>query len=92
MLGHCPEHQRLWMNYPCVFGNAIPDGATQSLEQLRLLSIFACDQQDQLAHVVYTTTVFSDQCFSVPHGSQSCSDHQCPANSGKGCGSNRLSR
>jgi hypothetical protein len=51
--------------------------ATQS-EQLRLLSIFDCDQQDQLANVVYATIVFrlcGDHCLSLPHGSH-YSDHQ----------------
>jgi hypothetical protein len=46
----------------------MPDGTTQS-EQLQLHSIFDCDQQDQLAHVVYTMTVFSEHCWSLPHGS-----------------------
>jgi hypothetical protein len=46
----------------------VPDGTTQS-EQLRLLSILDCDQQDQLAHAVYTMTVFRDHCLSLPHGS-----------------------
>jgi hypothetical protein len=49
----------------------MPGGTIQS-EQLRLLSIFDCDQQDQqdqLAHVVYTTTVFRGHCMSLPHGS-----------------------
>jgi hypothetical protein len=39
------------------------------LEQLRLLAIFDCDQQDQLAHVVYTMTAFREHCLSLPHGS-----------------------
>jgi hypothetical protein len=47
----------------------MPDGTTQS-EQLRLFSILDCDQrQDQLAHVVYTMTVFREHCLSLPHGS-----------------------
>jgi hypothetical protein len=38
--------------------------------QLLLLSIFDCDQQDQLAHVVYTMTVIlRDHCLPLPHGS-----------------------
>jgi hypothetical protein len=41
---------------------------TQSV-QTRLLSIFDCDQQDQLAHVVYTMPAFRKQCLSLPHGS-----------------------
>jgi hypothetical protein len=39
--------------------DAVPDGTTQS-EQLRLLAIFDGDQQDQLAHAVYTMTVPSE--------------------------------
>jgi hypothetical protein len=39
------------------------------LLQLRLLAIFDCDQQDQLAHVVYTKTAFREHCLSLPHGS-----------------------
>jgi hypothetical protein len=46
----------------------MPDGTTQS-EQLQLLAIFYCDQRDQLAHVVYTMTVFREHCLSLPHGS-----------------------
>jgi hypothetical protein len=64
----CPAYQHLRARYPCVFGDAMPDGTTQS-EQLRLLSIFDCDQQDQLAHVVYTMTVCRDHCMSSPHSS-----------------------
>jgi hypothetical protein len=63
-----PAYQHLRAKYPCVFGNAMLGGTTQS-ERLRLLSIFDCDQQDQLAHVVYTMTVFRDHCLSLPHGS-----------------------
>jgi hypothetical protein len=37
--------------------------------QSRLLSVFDCDQQDQLAHAVYTMTAFRKQCLSLPHGS-----------------------
>jgi hypothetical protein len=64
----CPAYHRLRARYPCVFGDVVPDGTTQS-EQLRLLSILNCDQQDQLAHVVYTMTVFREHCLSLPHGS-----------------------
>jgi hypothetical protein len=46
----------------------VPDGTPQS-EQLRLLAIFDCDQQDRLAHVVYTMTAFREHCLSLPHGS-----------------------
>jgi hypothetical protein len=80
----CPAYQHVRARYPCVFGDAMPDGTTQS-EQLRLLAIFDCDQQDQLAHVVYTMIVFREHCLSLPHGSHD-SDHQCPANCGGGCG------
>jgi hypothetical protein len=52
----------------------MPDGTTQS-EQLRLFSIFDCDQQDQLAHVVYTVTVFIEHCLSLPHGSHIAVTH-----------------
>jgi hypothetical protein len=68
LLAECPAYQHLRARYPCVFGDAMPDGTTQS-EQLQLLAIFDCDQQDQLAHVVYTMTVFREQCLSLPHGS-----------------------
>jgi hypothetical protein len=64
----CSAYQHLRARYPCVFGDAMPDGATQS-EQLQLLAIFDCDQQDQLAHVVYTMSVFQEHCLSLPHGS-----------------------
>jgi hypothetical protein len=64
----CPAYQHLRARCPCVFGDAMPDGTTQS-EQLRLLAIFDCDQQDQLAHVVYTMTAFREHCLSLPHGS-----------------------
>jgi hypothetical protein len=64
----CPAYHHLRARYPCVFGDAMPDGTTQS-EQLRLLSIFDCDQQDQLAHVVYTMIVLREHCLSLPHGS-----------------------
>jgi hypothetical protein len=47
----------------------MPDGGTTQSEQLRLLAIFDCDQQDQLAHVVYTMTAFREHCLSLPHGS-----------------------
>jgi hypothetical protein len=50
-----------------------------------LLSIFDCDQQDQLAHVVYTMTVFREHCLSLPTR-QPYSDYQCPAKCGGGCG------
>jgi hypothetical protein len=43
--------------------------AQPRVSELRLLSIFVCDQQDQLAHAVYTMTVFRDHCLSLPHGS-----------------------
>jgi hypothetical protein len=61
-------YQHLRASYPCDFGDAMPYGTTQS-EQLRMLSIFDCDQQDQLAHVLCTMTVFRDHCASSPHGS-----------------------
>jgi hypothetical protein len=38
-------------------------------EQLRLVSIIDCDQQDQLAKVVYTITLAQGHCMSLPHGS-----------------------
>jgi hypothetical protein len=57
------------------FGDAMPDGGTTQNEQLRLLSIFDCDQQDQLAHVVYTMTVFRDHCLSLPHDSHIAITH-----------------
>jgi hypothetical protein len=40
-------------------------------EQLRLFSILiVVTQQDQLAHVVYTMTLFTrEHCLSLPHGS-----------------------
>jgi hypothetical protein len=34
-----------------------------------LRSIFDCDQQDQLVHVVYTMTAFRNHCLTLPHGS-----------------------
>ena len=64
----CPAYQHLRAKCPCVFGSVITDSATRSV-QSRLLSIFDCDQQDQLAHVVYTMTVFRNHCLSLPHGS-----------------------
>jgi hypothetical protein len=48
---HTSQHLRA--KNPCGFGDAMPDGTTLS-EQLRLLYIFDCDQQAQLAQVVYT--------------------------------------
>ena len=51
-----------------VFGNGQRDVATQSVRS-RLLSIFDCDHQDQLAHVVHTMTIFRNQCLSMPQGS-----------------------
>jgi hypothetical protein len=80
-----------YWNVPCkvpvFFGDAMPDGTTQS-EQLQLLAIFDCDQQDQLAHVVYTMTVFREHCLSQATVAtrQPYSDHQCPAKCGGGCG------
>jgi Reverse transcriptase (RNA-dependent DNA polymerase) len=59
----CPAYRHLRAKYPCVFGNAVGESA-----QLRLLSIFDCDHQDQLAHVVYIVTVFRNHCLSLPHG------------------------
>jgi hypothetical protein len=65
----CPAYQHLRARYPRISGDTMPDGTTQS-EQLQLLSIFDCDQQDQLAHVVYTMTVFRDHSgLPLPHGS-----------------------
>jgi hypothetical protein len=81
----CPAYQHLRARYPCVFGDAMPDGTTQR-EQLQLLALFDCDQQDQLAHVVYTMTVFREHCLIVVATRQPYSDHQCPANCGGGCG------
>jgi hypothetical protein len=63
----CPAYQHLRVKYPCVFGTAVTVSAAQNA-QLRLLSIFDCDQQDQLAHVVYTMTAFRNHCLSLPHG------------------------
>jgi hypothetical protein len=71
--------------YPCVVGDAMPDGTTQS-EQLRLLSIFDCDQQDQLAHVVYTMPLYSQTALLVIATRQPYSEYQCPADCGGGCG------
>jgi hypothetical protein len=62
-----PAYQHLRAKYPCVFGAGTADTTTQSV-QACLLSIFDCDQQDQLAHVVYTMTAFRKQ-LSLPHGS-----------------------
>jgi hypothetical protein len=93
----CPAYQHLRARYPCVFGDAMPDGTTQS-EQLQLLAIFDCDsQQDQLAHVVYTMTVFREHSACRCRTRQPYSDHQCPANCAEEdvelpLGSNRLSR
>jgi hypothetical protein len=64
----CPAYQHLRGKYPYVFGSATADSTTQSV-QSRLLSIFDCDQQDQLAHVVYTMTAFRNHCLTLPHGS-----------------------
>jgi hypothetical protein len=59
----CPAYQHLRARYPCVFGDAVHDGTTQS-EQLRLLSILLCDC---VTTGVYTMTVFRDHCWSLPH-------------------------
>jgi hypothetical protein len=64
----CPAYQHLRAKYPCVFGGVSTDTSTRSA-QSRLLSVFDSDQQDQLAHVVYTMTVFRNHCLSLPHGS-----------------------
>ena len=34
-----------------------------------MLAIFDCDQQDQLAHAIYTMTKLREQCLSLPHAS-----------------------
>jgi hypothetical protein len=47
---------------------------------LHLLSIFVCDQQDQLAHVAYTMTMFKSHCLSLPHRSYIVM--KCPASFG----------
>ena len=65
----CPAYRHLRDKYPSVFGNAIGDSATEQSVQSRLLSLFDCDQQDQLAHLVYTMTVFRNQCLTMPQGS-----------------------
>jgi hypothetical protein len=62
----CPAYQHLRAKYPCVFGAGTADNTTQSVHTC-LLSIFNCDQQDQLAHVVYTMTAFREHCLSLPH-------------------------
>ena len=65
----CPAYQHLRAKYPNVFGTAIvADNAPRSPHS-RVLSIFDCDQQDQLAHAIYTMTTFRSQCLSLPHGS-----------------------
>jgi hypothetical protein len=58
---HCSNVQRTSIYGQkglCVFGNAIPESTLTQSEQTRLLSNFDCEQQDQLAHVVYPTNVF----------------------------------
>ena len=64
----CPAYHHLRDKCPSVFGRALGESATQSV-QSRLMSVFDCDQQDQLAHVVYTMTIFRNQCLSMPQGS-----------------------
>jgi hypothetical protein len=63
----CPAYQHLRVKYACVFGNAQNSDEAQS-EHSRVLSVFDCDQQDQLAHVVYSMTVFRSHCLSLPPG------------------------
>jgi exonuclease III len=71
----CPAYQHLRAKYSCVFGNTIAGSTAQNDVQSRLMSIFDCDQQDQLAHVVYTMTVFRNHCLSLPYGSHIVVNH-----------------
>ena len=65
----CPAYGHIRLRYRAVFGEAAAATSDVSERNNKVLAIFDCDQQDQLAHAIYTMTKFREQCLSLPHAS-----------------------